>query len=186
MTRRWRWMAAALVASILSISVVIALAQAPNIPKGHVPIPATSNAATCFECHQTPQMPTPEKSSFCGTCHVNKHIALSKREIPVTRVAPRPAHPLDFNWTGAECATCHTTPHKTKIAKHPVTTAQLSGSFCQPCHQTPVQPDKGITGKEKAGEFCAPCHNIGLVADHVKTPDGSKAQFCYQCHKEDK
>jgi len=127
-------------------------------------------------------MPAAEKLSFCATCHINTHFELVAGQ-EIARKGPRPKHPIAFDWPAKDCATCHTTPHKGKVAKHPVSEVQPNSGLCLPCHQTPAKEKPGITGEEKVGEFCAACHNLGLKPDHPKAPEGAKAEFCFGCHK---
>lgn len=159
---------------------IFAVAQPPPpLPQGHIPVEPTSSAATCFECHQSPPPLKTEQVGFCKTCHITTHF-VTRAGFPVERPGPRPKHVIALDWTAAECSSCHT-PHKTKVAKHPVSEKQPNSSFCLPCHETPTV--KGITGQENVGEFCAGCHNLGLAPTHVQPPADAKAVFCFGCHK---
>ena len=181
MLKRWGLFSAAIViVGAAGMAVVFAIAQQPPpLPQGHIPIEPGSSAAVCFECHQSPPPLKAEQVGFCKTCHITTHIA-DRPGFPVERPGPRAKHVVAFDWTTEECYSCHT-PHKTKVAKHPVNEKQPNSSFCLPCHETPTA--KGITGQENAGEFCAGCHHIGLSPTHVATPPDAKANFCFGCHK---
>lgn len=164
-------------------AMVLALAQQPPaIPKGHVSIKTGAPVELCFRCHKTPPPLPTEKTSFCATCHINIHIEETEF-VDVVRVGNRSKHPVEFNWAAADCSSCHTKPHKTKVAPHPVTAQQPLSAFCQPCHLNPADPEKAVGGQEKAGEFCAGCHHIGMKPTHVKAPAGVKVNFCFGCHK---
>lgn len=161
----------------------VAQQQKPSdIPKGHVLIKVGAPVELCFRCHKNPPALPAEKTSFCATCHINIHIEETEF-VDVVRMGNRSKHPVEFNWTAADCSSCHTEPHKTKAAPHPVTEKQPLSAFCQPCHLNPAQPEKAVGGQEKAGEFCAACHHIGMHPTHVKAPAGVKVNFCYGCHK---
>jgi len=161
----------------------VAQQQKPmDIPKGHVSIKAGAPVELCFRCHKNPPPLPTEKTSFCSTCHINIHIEETEF-VDVVRVGNRSKHPVEFNWAAADCSSCHTKPHKTKVAPHPVTENQPLSAFCQPCHLNPAQPEKAVGGQEKAGEFCAACHHIGMKPTHVKAPQGVKVNFCFGCHK---
>ncbi len=182
MLKRWGLLTAGIiiVAGAVSAFVLLTIAQQPPpLPQGHIPIDPGSSANTCFECHQSPPPLKTEQVGFCKTCHITTHF-VQKPGFTVERPGPRPKHVIAFDWTAADCSSCHT-PHKTMVAKHPVNVRQPNSSFCQPCHQTP--PEKGITGEEKAGDFCAGCHNLGLAPTHVAAPPDAKANFCFGCHK---
>lgn len=180
MMRRWGLLAALIVIGGAVGAMVFAVAQQPPpLPQGHIPIEPGSSAATCFECHQSPPPLKTEQVGFCKTCHITTHI-VTRPGFKVERPGPRAKHVLAFDWAAAECNSCHT-PHKTKVAKHPVNEKQSNSSFCLPCHETPAV--KGITGQENVGEFCAGCHHIGLSPTHVATPPDAKAVFCFGCHK---
>ncbi len=154
----------------------------PDIPKGHVSIRVGAPVDLCFRCHKTPPALDKERFSFCATCHINTHLEETEF-VDVARVGNRSKHPVEFDWAAADCSSCHTEPHKTKPAPHPVTAQQPLSAFCQPCHLNPADPQKAVGGKEKAGEFCASCHHIGLNPNHVKAPQGVKVNFCFGCHK---
>jgi predicted CXXCH cytochrome family protein len=181
MLKRWSLLAAAIViVGAVGTAMVLGIAQQPPpLPQGHIPIAPGTPAATCFECHQSPPPLKTEQIGFCKTCHITTHFVL-KAGFDVQRPGPRPKHVIAFDWTAGECNSCHT-PHKTKVAKHPVNEKQPNSSFCIPCHETPTS--KGITGQENAGEFCAGCHNLGLAPTHVQAPPDAKANFCFGCHK---
>lgn len=180
MLKRWSLIAALIVVMGAVGAMVLAIAQQPPpLPQGHVPVAPTSSAATCFECHQTPPPLKTEQVGFCKTCHITTHF-VTRAGFTVQRPGPRAKHVLAFEWAAAECNSCHT-PHKTKVAKHPVSEKQSNSSFCLPCHETPSV--KGITGQENTGEFCAGCHHIGLSPTHVAAPADAKATFCFGCHK---
>lgn len=181
MLKRWSLFTAILVVTVAGgTAVMLAIAQPPPpLPQGHIPVSATSAASVCFECHQTPPPLKTEQVGFCKTCHITTHF-VTKAGFAVERPGPRAKHVLPFEWASAECNSCHT-PHKTKVAKHPVSEKQSNSSFCLPCHETPSV--KGITGQENTGGFCAGCHHIGLSATHVQAPPDAKAVFCFGCHK---
>lgn len=163
--------------------IVLALAQQPPaIPKGHISIKTGAPVDLCFRCHKTPPTLPAEKYSFCSTCHINIHVEETEF-VDLVRVGNTPKHPVEFTWAASDCSTCHTKPHKTKPAPHPVGANQPSSAFCQPCHLNPADPEKAIGGPEKAGEFCAACHHIGLKPTHIKAPQGVKVNFCFGCHK---
>ncbi|GBC76238.1 hypothetical protein HRbin07_00437 [bacterium HR07] len=180
MVKRWSLFTALIVVVGAVGAMVFAVAQQPPpLPQGHVPVPPASSAATCFECHQSPPPLKTEQVGFCKTCHITTHF-VTRAGFTVERPGPRPKHVIAFDWTSGECNSCHT-PHKTKVAKHPVSEKQSNSSFCLPCHETPTV--KGITGQENVGEFCAGCHNLGLAPTHVQAPADAKAVFCFGCHK---
>jgi predicted CXXCH cytochrome family protein len=181
MLKRWSLLAAAIViVGAVGTAMVLGIAQQPPpLPQGHIPIAPGTPAATCFECHQSPPPLKTEQVGFCKTCHLTTHI-VDRPGFTVERPGPRAKHVVAFDWNTDDCYSCHT-PHKTKVAKHPVNERQPNSSFCLPCHETPTS--KGITGQENAGEFCAVCHHIGLSPTHVATPPDAKAIFCFGCHK---
>jgi predicted CXXCH cytochrome family protein len=181
MLKRWSLLAAAIViVGAVGTAMVLGIAQQPPpLPQGHIPIAPGTPAATCFECHQSPPPLKTEQVGFCKTCHLTTHI-VDRPGFTVERPGPRAKHVVAFDWNTDDCYSCHT-PHKTKVAKHPVNERQPNSSFCLPCHETPTS--KGITGKENVGEFCAGCHNLGLAPTHVQAPPDAKANFCFGCHK---
>lgn len=184
MMRLKRW---ALV-SVLVLGIASAATAQPTLPKKHPKITPTFSSALCYRCHERARMPTPERTSFCGTCHLNTHYE-TMADVEGVRFGPRPRHPVAADWQSALCFLCHK-PHKMKAARHPVVPAQPSNSFCLPCHETPTQratqdtaKKKGITGEERVGDFCMPCHNMGLKAQHPGVPEGAEAKLCFTCHK---
>ncbi|MCS6903448.1 MAG: hypothetical protein NZO41_04145 [Candidatus Bipolaricaulota bacterium] len=182
MNRRIVRLTAVILLSVIVTVGIAAVATQPPVPKGHVRVAPTSSATICFQCHQvTPDVP-PTVMSFCGTCHLNTHFEHLKGQA-ISRLGPKAKHPIPADWPTKDCATCHTTPHKGKVAKHPVSQAQPNSSLCLPCHQTPAQPDSGYKGTEKSGQTCEACHSIGMSPTHIKAPDGARAEFCYNCHK---
>lgn len=179
MRKRWGMLAVlGVITGVVGVMVFAIAQQPPSLPQGHIPIEPGSSAAICFECHQSPPPLKTEQVGFCKTCHITTHI-VTRPGFSVERPGPKAKHVLAFDWTAAECNSCHT-PHKTKVAKHPVNERQPNSSFCLPCHETPTV--KGLTGKE-TGEFCAGCHHIGLSPTHIATPPDAKASFCFGCHK---
>jgi hypothetical protein len=162
---------------------LVVIAQAPPpIPATHpIPIDPAADAATCFQCHVSAELPPAEQTAFCATCHLNLHVRFAVDQ-PVVRPAPDPPHPIDTTWTSADCAFCHRLQHNGRNATHQITTEMRNAAFCVVCHTTgQVQ----FTGEESAGDFCFRCHNIGVLPEHPVAEAGQTAEFCLACHVEE-
>lgn len=168
--------------ALLGAAVVVAEIAPPSIPATH-PIPVTpeTDAAACFQCHISVDLPPANATAFCTVCHINIHIRFAAN-MPVVRPAPRPPHPVAMDWTSADCAFCHRLQHNGANATHQISTEMRNSAFCVTCHTSGLVK---LTGEEKVGDFCARCHNLGVVPEHP-SGEGKKAEFCLTCHKQEK
>ncbi len=149
--------------------VVAALAQGPPpLPPDHIPVPAGDDAATCYQCHESPGALAADVSKFCASCH---DFGFSHR------TASYPKHPVDFDWPSKDCGTCHRL-HSGPNPTHQVSTAMPNASFCVECHLPPGE----VSGEESVGDTCAKCHNLGIPEEHP-SGEGKTAEFCYSCHQ---
>jgi predicted CXXCH cytochrome family protein len=149
--------------------VVVALAQGPpSLPSGHIPVASSEDAATCYQCHESPGPLSPDVSSFCTYCH---DFTFSHR------TAPPPAHPINLDWPSKDCGTCHRL-HAGPNPTHQVSAQMPNSSFCVACHLPPGE----YSGDDPVKDFCAKCHNLGIPEEHP-SGDGKTADFCYSCHQ---
>ncbi len=164
--------------TVLGVALVVIAAAPPAIPATH-PIPITSDmdAATCFQCHLSVELPPAASTAFCTVCHLNIHIRFASN-MPVARPAPRPPHPVAMDWTSADCSTCHRLQHNGANPTHQISSSMRNSSFCITCH---TAGEIQLTGEEKVGDFCARCHNLGVVPEHP-SGEGKTAEFCLTCH----
>lgn len=164
--------------AVMGAALVVVAATPPPIPTNHpIPINPEADATTCFQCHQSVELPSATATAFCTACHVNLHIRFAADQ-PVRRPAPRPPHPIAMDWTSSDCALCHRLQHNGRNPTHQISSSMRNSAFCVTCH---TAGEVQFTGEEKAGDFCARCHNIGVVPEHP-TGEGQNAQFCLSCH----
>jgi len=171
-------MLAVAILSTLGVALVVIAQGPPPIPETHpIPIEPDADAATCFQCHVSVDLPPADQTAFCTTCHINIHIRFAVDQ-PVVRPAPRPKHPISMDWTASDCAFCHRLQHNGMNAKHQISSEMRQSSFCITCH---TAGQVKLTGEEKVAEFCARCHNLGVVPEHP-SGEGKQADFCLSCH----
>lgn len=181
MRRKTKALLALAAFSVVGLALVVIAQAPPPIPATHpIPIDPEADAATCFQCHQSVDPPPPSEVSFCTTCHFNLHIRFATDQ-PVVREAPRPPHPVNLNWTAADCFNCHRQQHNGANPTHQIREGMPNASFCVTCH---VAGEIKITGNEVVGDFCARCHNLGVVPEHP-TGEGQLAEFCLSCHTQE-
>jgi len=156
---------------LFAVAVVVgAIAQGPPpLPPGHIPIAADKDAATCYQCHQSPAPLSADVSSFCTYCHDFTYSH---------RAAPLPKHPINLDWKASSCGTCHRL-HAGPNPTHQVSTDMPNSSFCVACHL----PPGNVSGDLTVGDFCAKCHNLGVPTEGHPSGEGKTAEFCYSCHQ---
>lgn len=180
MRRKKQILLAIALLAVLGIALVVLAQGPPPIPEKHpIPINPDMDAATCFQCHQSIDLPPASETSFCTTCHFNLHVRFAADQ-PVVRPAPRPAHPIDTTWTSSQCAYCHRLQHNGMNPTHQINAQMPNASFCVTCH---TAGEIKFTGEEVVGDFCARCHNLGVVPEHP-TGEGQLAEFCLSCHQQ--